>query len=147
MPARHAKGAGRALAVQGDDDEGMTEPHTWTVDDHLRGADPEHVELYRAFVRLVEACGPVEVVVHKTTVTFKGRRRGFAGARPDSHGLVGFLDLMRPVDTDPRITRVTPYTHRLFVNRFRVRSASDLDDTFADWVREAYAVGAGAHLD
>ena len=138
---------GRARVVPCDDDGVMTEPHTWTVDDHLRGADPENVALYRAFVRLVEACGPVEVVVHKTTVTFKGTRRGFAGARPDRSGVVGFLDLMRPVDTDPRITRVTPYTHRLFVNRFRLRSASDLDAAFADWVREAYAVGAGAHLD
>jgi len=125
----------------------MTEPHTWTVDDHLRGAAPEHVALYREFVRLVEACGPVEVVAHKTTVTFHGTRRGFAGARPDNHGLVGFLDLMRPVDTDPRITSATPYTHRLFVNKFRVQSAADLDDTFAEWVREAYAVGAGAHRD
>ncbi|MGY4644149.1 DUF5655 domain-containing protein [Cellulomonas sp. URHB0016] len=125
----------------------MTEPHTWTVDDHLRDAPPEHVTLYRAVVALIEACGPVEVAVHKTTITFKGTRRGFAGARPDHRGVVGYLDLMRPVDTDPRITNVAPYTHRLFVNHFRVRSADDLDDTFTEWVREAYAVGAGAHLD
>ncbi|MBO9556564.1 DUF5655 domain-containing protein [Cellulomonas sp.] len=125
----------------------MTEPHVWTVDDHLRGAPPEHVELYRAVVGLIEACGPVEVVLHKTTITFKGTRRGFAGARPDKQGVVGFLDLMRPVDTDARITSVAPYTQRLFVNHFRVRSPADLDDTFAEWVREAYAVGGGAHLD
>ena len=61
--------------------------------------------------------------------------------------MVGFLDLQRPVEDDPRITAVTPYTNRLFVNRFRIRSMTDLDDTFAGWVREAYAVGAGAHLE
>ncbi|GIG22024.1 hypothetical protein Cch01nite_27480 [Cellulomonas chitinilytica] len=125
----------------------MTDAHVWTVDDHLHGASPEHVALWREVAGLIEACGPVEVVVHKTTITFKGTRRGFAGARPDAGGVVGFLDLMRPVDTDPRITSVAPYTHRLFVNHFRVRSTTDLDDTFAEWVREAYAVGAGAHLD
>ena len=64
----------------------MTEPHVWTIDDHLRGADPQHVELFRDFVRLVEACGPVELVAHKTTVSFHGTRRGFAGARPDARG-------------------------------------------------------------
>jgi len=125
----------------------MAEPHVWTVDDHLRDAPAEHVALWRAVAGLVEACGPVEVVVHKTTITFKGTRRGFAGARPDAGGVVGYLDLMRPVDTDPRITSVAPYTQRLFVNHFRVRTEADLDDTFAEWVREAYAVGGGAHLD
>jgi hypothetical protein len=130
----------------GDDDGDVSEPRAWTVDDHLRDAPPEHVELYRALVRLVEACGPVEFVAHKTTVSFHGTRRGFAGARPDARGVVGFLDLQRPVAGDHRVTGVTPYTNRLFVNRFRIRTAADLDDTFAGWVREAYAVGGGAHL-
>ncbi|AEE44302.1 DUF5655 domain-containing protein [Cellulomonas fimi] len=122
------------------------EQRAWTVDDHLRDADPAHVELWRQVVALVEACGPVEVHAHKTTVTFAGTRRGFAGARPTRHGVDGFLDLQREVGPDPRIVHVSPYTKRLFVHRFRITSAADLDDEFAGWVREAYAVGAGAHL-
>lgn len=43
---------------------------TWTVDDHLRDADPVHVELWRRVVELVEACGPVTVLAHRTTVAF-----------------------------------------------------------------------------
>jgi hypothetical protein len=54
----------------------------WTVDDHLRDKPHASVALYHAFVRLVEACGPVTCSVAKTTITFKGSRRGFAGRGP-----------------------------------------------------------------
>lgn len=123
----------------------MTE-HVWTVDDHLRGADPAHVELWRAVAALVESCGPVTYAVSKTTITFKGPRRGFAGARPTKHGVDGYLDTMRPLVGDPRILRSEPYLKRLYVNHFRIRTLADLDETFEGWVREAYAVGEGAHV-
>jgi Domain of unknown function (DUF5655) len=117
----------------------------WTVEDHLAGQPESSVALYRQFVRLVEACGPFSYTVSKTSITFKGRRRGFAGARPDAHGVRGYLDLQRAVE-DQRITNVSPYTKRLFVHHFRIRSAEEMDEEFAGWVREAYAVGAGDHL-
>jgi hypothetical protein len=117
----------------------------WTVEDHLAGQPESSVALYRQFVRLVEACGPFSYTVSKTSITFKGRRRGFAGARPDAHGVRGYLDLQRAVE-DQRITNVSPYTKRLFVHHFRIRSAEEMDEDFAGWVREAYAVGAGEHL-
>ena len=59
--------------------------------------------------------------------------------------LDGYLDLQRQV-TDPRIRRSAPYTKKLFVHQFRVTSLDQLDDQFAGWVAEAYAVGQGAHL-
>jgi hypothetical protein len=117
----------------------------WTVEDHLRGQPAGSVALYRRFVELVQACGPFTYAVAKTTITFKGARRGFAGARPDARGLVGYLDLRREL-TDPRITRVSPYTAKLYVHRYRVTALPQLDDVFAGWVGEAYAVGAGAHV-
>ena len=117
----------------------------WTVDDHLRGQPPAAVDLFRRFVRLVEACGPFEYSVAKTTITFKGVRRGFAGARPTKQGLVGYLDLLRRVE-DPRIQRASPYTKSLFVHHFSVTDPNQMDDEFAGWVREAYEVGRGAHL-
>jgi hypothetical protein len=117
----------------------------WTVDDHLAGQPEASIELYRQFVRLVEACGPFSYAVSKTSITFKGTRRGFAGARPTSQGLRGYLDLQRGVE-DPRISNVSPYTRRLFVHHFRVTAPEELDEEFAGWVREAYAVGAGAHV-
>lgn len=70
----------------------MAGPNTgWTVEDHLHGADPGDVELYHAVAALIHECGPVTVSVSKTTITFKGQRRGFAGARPTRHGVQGYL--------------------------------------------------------
>jgi Domain of unknown function (DUF5655) len=117
----------------------------WTVQDHLRGKPAGSVELYHRFVQLVEACGPFSYAVAKTTITFKGSRRGFAGARPTAQGLAGYLDLQRVVE-DPRIRRASPYTTKLFVHQFRIAVAEQLDDEFAGWVREAYDVGQGGHL-
>jgi hypothetical protein len=116
-----------------------------TVMDHLLGKPERSVTLYRAFVELVAACGDYTVSPSKTTITFKGARRGFAGARPDNHGLVGYLDLQRQV-ADLRIKSVSPYTKRLFVHHYRISEQAELDDEFAAWVREAYTVGQGAHL-
>lgn len=121
-------------------------PEQWTVEDHLRDRPAVAIALFEAFVDLVAKCGPFTYSPAKTTVTFKGVRRGFAGARPTSDGgLRGYLDLQRPV-ADPRITNVSPYTTRLFVHQFRIEAVAQLDEEFAGWVREAYAVGAGAHL-
>jgi len=117
----------------------------WTVEDHLRGKPASVVELYKRFAQLVEACGPTILSVSKTAITFKGSRRGFAGAKPTNRSLDGYLDLQRRV-VDPRIRRADPYTKRLFVHQFRVASVEELDDEFGGWVREAYNVGQGGHL-
>ena len=117
----------------------------WTVEDHLRDKPPAVVALYRWFVELVQACGPFDYAVSKTGITFKGSRRGFAGAKPKAHSLDGYLDLQRRVE-DPRIRRASPYTKRLVVHQFRVSAPEQLDEEFAGWVREAYQVGQGGHL-
>lgn len=117
----------------------------WTVERHLRDKPAGVISLYRRLVELVEACGPFTYAVSRSAITFKGGRRGFAGARPTSSALNGYLDLQRKVD-DPRIRSASPYTKRLFVHQFRITEAGQLDEEFAGWVREAYAVGQGAHL-
>jgi len=117
----------------------------WTVEDHLSGQPAGSVELYLRFVELVEACGPFTCSVAKTMITFKGSRRGFAGAKPTRRGLSGYLDLQRVV-RDPRFTRSSPYTKRLFVHQVRITALAELDSEFAGWIAEAYAVGQGAHL-
>ena len=119
--------------------------HEWTVEDHLRDKPVEIVELYRRLVEIVAACGPFQYAVAKSAITFKGSRRGFAGAKPKKTSLDGYLDLQRVV-TDPPILRSSPYTKRLFVHQFRVTSLGQLDERFATWVQEAYEVGRGAHL-
>src|SRR6266567_921126 len=117
----------------------------WSVEDHLRGQPAGSIELYRRFVELVEACGPFTYAVSKTNITFKGTRRGFAGARPTRRGLSGYLDLQRVVK-DVRLISSSPYTSRLFVHQVRIARLEELDDEFAGWIGEAYAVGQGAHM-
>ena len=117
----------------------------WTVERHLLGKPPEIAALYHRFIELAEVCGPFTYSVTKTAITLKGARRGFAGARPGLRALGGYLDLQRRVD-DPRITRSSPYTGRLYVHQFRVSALSELDGEFAGWIHEAYQVGSGAHL-
>jgi Domain of unknown function (DUF5655) len=117
----------------------------WTVADHLSGSGAEVLRLYERFVELVGTCGPFDVTVSKTAVTFKGTRRGFAGAKPKKNWLDRYLDLQREV-RDPRFRRVSPYTKRLFVHQFRIITLDQLDNDFAGWVEEAYDVGQGRHL-
>jgi Domain of unknown function (DUF5655) len=120
-------------------------PEVWTVERHLRDKPERIVALYNQFIRLAEACGPFSYSVAKSAITLKGSRRGFAGVTLRQASLTGYLDLQRRV-VDPRIQRSSPYTKRLFVHRFRVVAPHELDDEFAAWLREAYAVGQGAHL-
>jgi hypothetical protein len=123
----------------------MTRPvGAWTVEDHLTGKGDDVRRLYDTFERLITAGGPVERSVTKTAIVFKGRVRGFAGVTPRLRTLSGFLDLMEPVEEKP-FTRASPYTSRLWVNRFVIASLNDLDDCFGRRVAEAHAVGDGAH--
>jgi hypothetical protein len=116
------------------------------VERHLAGSPDEIIALYRRFIELVTECGPFSYSVAKTAITLKGTRRGFAGAKPKVKWLDGYLDLQRRVE-DPRILRSAPYTKRLFVHHYRVTRLGQLDDEFAQWVREAYAVGSGVHVE
>ena len=117
----------------------------WTVERHLHDK-PEHVvALYHRFIELAETCGPFRYAVAKTAITLKGSRRGFAGASPKKASLDGYFDLQRRIE-DARIRRSSPYTKRLFVHHFRIVVIDELDDRFLEWLREAHAVGEGAHL-
>ena len=122
----------------------MTVPEV-PIETHLDGADPAAVALFERFHEFVDACGPTTLRVTKTSITFKGTRRGFAGVRPRGTGIGGYLDLQREA-AHPAIRSVAPYTTRLFVHQFRVDDPAQLDDAFAGLVAEAYAVGAGEHV-
>ena len=77
------------------------------MEDHLRHQAEGPIRLYQRFVELVEARGPFTYAVSKTMITFKGKRRGFAGALPTRRGLSGYLDLQRVVK-DPRLISSAP---------------------------------------
>ena len=112
----------------------------WTVERHLEAGSERGQALWRRFADLVAGFGDHTLSVAKTTVTFKGSRRGFAGARPKGDELIGYFDITYQVE-DPRIRTVSPYQKDLFVHHFRV---SQIDDEFAGWIRDAYEqVGCG----
>jgi hypothetical protein len=115
----------------------------WTIERHLEAGTDNGRELYRRFVDIVAACGEYTTSVAKTTITFKGPRRGFAGARPNGDRLQGYFDVTYRVE-DSRISRSSPYQKDLFVHQFRVDSPAQLDDAFARWIADAYdQVGCG----
>lgn len=116
----------------------------WTVASHLEGKPRIVVELYEQFARHVGACGPHEIAVSKTAIVFKGPVRGFAGVTPRQSRLSGFLDLERVVDRPP-ITRVSDYTAKLWIHRFVLTEATDIDADFVQLIGEAYQVGCGSH--
>ncbi|WP_396655554.1 hypothetical protein [Microbacterium sp.] len=72
----------------------------WTVERHLTGQPAFAIYLYRQFIAAVETIGPFTYPVSKTTITRKGERRGFAGARPFRQGVRCYLDLQHETGPD-----------------------------------------------
>ncbi len=118
----------------------------WTVERHLEAGSEHGRALFQRFVDIVAPCGEYTISVAKTTITFKGPRRGFAGARPIGDRLQGYFDVTYRVE-DPRIRSVAPYQKDLFVHHFRVDALEQLDERFASWIADAYdQVGCGNRL-
>jgi hypothetical protein len=112
---------------------------------YLAGAPEASVVMFRRFVELARAAGPVTFELQDGPVVLCGTRRIFAGVRVIDDRLAGRLNLTRRL-TDRRITKIEPLTKALISNLYVVTSLSDLDETFARWLREGRDVGDGAHL-
>jgi hypothetical protein len=114
----------------------------WTVDEHLEGAYERSLDLFRRFVGIVEAGGEYELAPTKRQIGLRGARRIFAGVRLTEQGLEGYLDLPRHVES-PRLRHVSPYTKKLSVHHCVLERPEQLDDEFAERIRESHAVGRG----
>ena len=53
----------------------------WTVERHLEAGSEDGRALWQRFADVVAGCGEHSLSVAKKTVTFKGPKRGFAGAQ------------------------------------------------------------------
>ena len=116
----------------------------WTIERHLEAGTDHGRALFHRFVEIVAVCGEYTTSVAKTTITFKGTRRGFAGARPNRDRLRGYFDVTYRVVDDPRVSRSSPYQKDLFVHHFRVDSLQQMDGEFVRWIADAYdQVGCG----
>src|SRR5262245_17143333 len=88
---------------------------------------------------MIKACGPVKVLPEKTRIAFQVRM-SFIAVQVRRNYLIGHFVFARRLE-HPRFTRVESFSPRNHLHAFRLDSLMELDDEFAAWVREAYAVG------
>jgi hypothetical protein len=113
-----------------------------TLDEYLSDKNADGAELFRAFQRLAEACGPVEVAVSRTNVSFK-RSRIFAGGFVSGRRLEIVIDLLRELD-HPCLIGSFKSTKTVFSHRLRITDAEQLDESISTLLQEAYEqVGPG----
>ena len=127
-------------------------PGRWPVasrnsdfDPYLAGMPAASVRMFRRFVAMARATGPVIFELQDGPIVLRGTRRIFAGVRVLDRGLQGRLNLMRRVE-DPRLVKAEANAKTLVSYHYLLTSISDLDDEFQRWLNEAHAVGDGAHL-
>jgi hypothetical protein len=82
-------------------------------DPYLAGKAPAGVELFRRFIALARACGPVTFELQPQRIVLCGTRRIFASVQVTQAGLSGHLNLARRL-ADRRIGKVEPLTKRLY---------------------------------
>jgi len=106
------------------------------------GENPEAVALFHRFRELVEACGPSELVLNETIVSWR-RNRIFAGAFCKGRRLELNVDLTRQAE-HPRLLSSFPHTQRVFTHRLRIENESQFDDALAALLAESWReVGPG----
>jgi len=115
-----------------------------SLQSHFTGKTEYVRELFDALVAMIKKCGPVKVLPEKTRIAFQVRM-SFIAVQVRRNYLIGHLVFARRVE-HPRFTRVETFSPRNHLHAFRIDSLGELDDEFASWVREAYAVGEQKHL-
>ena len=146
MPPRSARSLWRCARC-GREFANRNQSHScarYELDAHFRGKAPEIRRLFDAFVRAVEACGPVTVLPEKTRIAFQVRM-SFAVAMPKRGWVDGHLVLARRVES-PLFRRIDSLSPRNHVHAFRLHTPADLTDELDALLREAYAVGEQKHL-
>jgi hypothetical protein len=113
--------------------------------DHFRGKPPQIRELYDAFVKIVERCGPVTILSEKTRIAFQVRM-SFAALMPRQRWVDGHLVLADRHES-PHFRRIETFSPRNHLHAFRLEHVSQLDPEFQEFVTMAYAVGQQRHLD
>lgn len=126
-------------------------PRPWPVashdsdfDPYLAGVPAASARMFRQFVAMARASGPVIFELQDGPVVLRGTRRIFAGVRVLDRGLAGRLNMVRHIE-DPRLVRAEANAKSLVSYHFSVTALADLDGEFQQWLDEAHAVGDGAH--
>jgi Domain of unknown function (DUF5655) len=114
------------------------------LDHHFHNKPAAIRKLFDQVVEIIERIGPVRVLPEKTRIAFQVRM-SFAQVTPRREWLDGHVVLARRLE-HPRFRQIQTFSPRNHLHAFRITCAADLDDDFAAWMREAYAVGEQKHL-
>ena len=115
-----------------------------SLESHFEGKSEKVRELFDELSALIKKNGPVRVLPEKTRIAFQVRM-SFIAVQVRRDYLIGHFVFDRRVE-HPRFLRVETFSPRNHLHAFRLNNLSDLDDEFAAWIREAYAVGEQEHL-
>jgi hypothetical protein len=108
----------------------------FTLEALFRGARPGVLTLARAFVRVLESLGDVQVIPQKTRLVCVARVR-FAGLSPRKAGFLAVFALRRWIES-PRIVKKVDYGPRWRAHYVDVQSADDIDGELRAWLQEAH---------
>jgi hypothetical protein len=114
------------------------------LDEHFAKSTPGVRTTFDAVLGVISALGPVEILAEKTRIALHVRM-SFAAFVPRRYWLNGLLVLARRIDSS-RFLRIDTISPRNMVHNFRLSLPSEVDKEFAEWLAEAYAVGAQQHL-
>jgi hypothetical protein len=106
---------------------------------HFAGAGPAVREAFDGLVELASVDGPMTVVAQKTRIVLAAPMR-FVAVQVHRDRLTGHVLAEGPF-RHAVVTEIVPdaYGSSLFLHRFSIRSAAELDGAFAAFVREAAA--------
>ena len=115
------------------------------LEHHFQGKNDEVREIYEAFLKAIQRCGPVTVLPEKTRIAFQVRM-SFAQLTTRSKWVDGHVVLARRFE-QPRFRKVETFSPRNHVHYFRLTSVAEVDEEVESWLAEAYAVGEQKHLE
>lgn len=114
------------------------------IEDVFAKSDPDVLQVFRRFEKLVGTCGPVTRIVQKSRVTFMVRVR-FASLYPRKEYFDCGFFLKRKI-TSPRFWKIEHLGASNYVHHIKIDSTDQFDGEFKTWLREAYRVGEQRHL-
>jgi hypothetical protein len=117
---------------------------THDLDHHFVGKDAQIRSIYDEFLRVIRSIGPVKVLPEKTRIAFQVRM-SFAQLTPRTRWVDGHLILARRVES-PVFVKVETFSPRNHLHAFRLTGPNDIGKDLKTLMREAYKVGAQAHL-
>jgi hypothetical protein len=110
----------------------------FTLDALFSGSPPRVLAAARAYVKVLESLGDVQVLPQKTRLVAVARVR-FAGLSPRRHDFLASFALHRWLTSD-RIVKTVDYGPRWRAHYVRIASAVDLDAELRAWLQESHDV-------